>query len=348
MICTRFTNSLRIENDGTMYPCCAMQGAPRFQSESTMRSSVWYATLSDKFEADIWPNECAECRYREENHLSSLRERVNFYALPNIERHTDFLTVDISFDTICNAACQHCNASHSSLIAKLYKFPASASITSFPPEIDKTRVGVMDIMGGEPAVSLNVSRFLTHDIFEFPNLQEVGLNTNGSRILTNLEPMLDKGIRVRVTMSMDGTDRLFEYNRYPIKWGKFTNTMQHYLSLRDKYPDLFILYANMVISSLSVLSLPAAIDYCASIDVELKANLIEQPSEWRVQNNNVLTRAAKHQLLSSSLSEVAKIWPIIASEELDVTAEFTAHVVKSDKTLGMRFNDYYAEYGVQI
>lgn len=95
MLCTRLTNNLRIETDGTMYPCCAMQGAPRFKSEAEMRQSDWFGLITGQFQRDEWPIECRECQKFEAAKLSSLRERVNFYAFPNIEKRKDFLNIDL-------------------------------------------------------------------------------------------------------------------------------------------------------------------------------------------------------------------------------------------------------------
>ena len=59
------------------------------------------------------------------------------------------------------------------------------------------------------------------------------MNTNGSRMIDEIITLLKKKIMVIVTISFDGIDNIHDYVRWPIKWEKFTKTVEKYKKLQS-------------------------------------------------------------------------------------------------------------------
>jgi len=54
------------------------------------------------------------------------------------------------------------------------------------------------------------------------------MNTNGSRMIKEIEDVLKRNIMVIVTMSLDGIGSVHDYTRWPIKWTDYKNTVKAY------------------------------------------------------------------------------------------------------------------------
>ena len=63
----------------------------------------------------------------------------------------------------------------------------------------------------------------------------VRINTNGSRIIPEIEQLLQQKTMVIVTMSFDGVDNVHDYVRWPIKFKNFKKTLEYYKALQKKY-----------------------------------------------------------------------------------------------------------------
>jgi sulfatase maturation enzyme AslB (radical SAM superfamily) len=90
------------------------------------------------------------------------------------------------------------------------------------------RIVHLDINGGEPSASKNYKNILKNPP---TNVQSIRINTNCSIVIDEVEELINKGIKVTVTVSLDGIDKVHDFVRWPIKWDNFYKNLMHYRTI---------------------------------------------------------------------------------------------------------------------
>jgi sulfatase maturation enzyme AslB (radical SAM superfamily) len=156
--------------------------------------------------------------------------------------------------------------------------------------LPQDRIIELDVNGGEPTASKNYKKVLT----ELPdNVKIVRMNTNGSRMIDEIEQVLKRNIMVIVTMSLDGIGDVHDYTRWPIKWVNYKKTVDAYKSLQKQYKLLQLDFWTTV-SCLNVRNLPDIINFAKNKDVPHDWAFLDQPSVLNVRYTNRFTSMAKH------------------------------------------------------
>jgi sulfatase maturation enzyme AslB (radical SAM superfamily) len=132
-------------------------------------------------------------------------------------------------DNVCNSACQTCNENLSTKIGSLksqdyIRIDNSNRFWSLPLD----RVVHLDINGGEPSASKNYQDVLQNIP---PNIKSIRINTNCSTVMSEISNLINRGIHVTVTVSLDGIEAVHDYVRWPIKWDKFYKNLMTYKNL---------------------------------------------------------------------------------------------------------------------
>jgi sulfatase maturation enzyme AslB (radical SAM superfamily) len=204
-----------------------MIGAPEFNNLVEMESSEWLLVTKKMFEQDIWPRECIRCQQTESIKNSSIRlDSINFDVT---QKQKDYLIVGGVLDNTCNSACLTCNEQLSTKIGSLKSknYPIIDNTNHFWT-LPQERIVHLDINGGEPSASKNYKQVLAN----LPkNVKSVRVNTNGSLIIPELEDIVSRGIKVTVTVSLDGIGEVHDRVRWPIKWNKFYTNLMKYKSM---------------------------------------------------------------------------------------------------------------------
>ncbi len=231
MYCPRLEHFTRLNRNGSVGKCGHMLNAKGFDTLEALDQSKWLQDVKDKMSKDQWPAECLRCEKSEKVKGESVRTN-------SIERHkilkplrNDYLIVGGVLDNICNSACQSCNSNLSTKIGALESkkdFPRVDNYDVFK-KLPQERIIEFDVNGGEPTASKNYKKILK----DLPvNVKIVRMNTNGSRMISEIEDVLKRGTTVIVTMSLDGIDKVHDYARWPIKWTDYVKTMEAYLELQ--------------------------------------------------------------------------------------------------------------------
>ena len=214
MQCPRLDHFVRLNHTGKFGKCGHMTNAKEFSNINDMQNSEWLNDVKRQMENDQWPSECVRCEMTEKTSNTSIR-------LDMIERdrilksiNKDYLIVGGVLDNVCNSACQSCNADHSTKIGSLqnknYKKINNYDLFFQLPQGKITEV---DVNGGEPTASPNYKKLLRN----LPaSVKIIRINTNGSKIISEIVPLLERDIRVIITLSFDGTEHLHDYIRWPI------------------------------------------------------------------------------------------------------------------------------------
>ena len=326
MYCPRLDHFARLNADGTLGRCGHMTTVKGFGSFESMSNSAWLTEKKNQMQRNEWPDECHRCQQSEEMTGESVRTK-------SIERHKlflpvkeDYLIVGGVLDNVCNSACQTCSSQLSTKIGSL-EFKNYPKVDNFSKfwEIPQNRILEVDVNGGEPTASKNYKKLLT-DLP--PNTKIVRMNTNCSRIIPELEDVLKKNIMVIVTISLDGIGKVHDYVRWPIKWDKFTQTVNTYKEMQSNYKLLQLDFWTTV-SCLNIKQLPDILNYAKNKKIPHAWALLNNPDVLNVKYSNPFTEAA------SSYA------PNTIAVERDNTEELFSFMTRQDTLRGIEHRDYF-------
>jgi MoaA/NifB/PqqE/SkfB family radical SAM enzyme len=249
-----------------------MVNAPKFNSLAEMDSSLWLATIksTDK------PSECVRCFETEASQGISIRKHAISFDADQTQQ--DYLIVGGVLDNLCNSACMTCNEQLSTRIGSLKsrQFPIIDNSDRFW-QLPLDRIVHLDINGGEPSYSKNYKYILAN----LPvSIKSVRLNTNCSTVLTELLPLVERGIDVTVTVSFDGMGEVHDFVRWPIKWDKFYENLMTYKTM----PVRLNLWTT--VSVLNQHQLPDLIAFANSHGIDHEYAYLKQPAVLDVDNKD--------------------------------------------------------------
>lgn len=196
-----------------------------------------------------WPQGCVGCKARYERNLASQREHytqlLKDYALLESVNTSDeappIFHLDLSFSNICNLACRTCSSTFSNKwsLVEQHLNTLGLVLGSQPSGQEGGRGGAgralpensfsklithpslfadlrsLTIKGGEPLLSKDLEPFLNMLVTRgYASKINLNITTNGT-IAPNqrLLGLLSEFASVRITVSVDGTGKLFEYIR---------------------------------------------------------------------------------------------------------------------------------------
>jgi len=297
-----------------------MINAPQFDSLEQMESSEWLASI--KSMPNTWPKECVRCQQTEQVNNTSIR--LNAIEFDKGQTRTDYLIVGGVLDNICNSACQSCNQNLSTKIGSLISrdYPIVDNSNAFW-QLPLDRVVHLDINGGEPSASKNYRNILKNIP---PSVTSVRINTNCSTVITEIEHLLDRGIHVTVTVSLDGIGLIHDYIRWPIKWQNFERNLLTYKSM-----NITELNTWTTVSALNIGDLKNIFAYTRDQGINHSWALLEQPDVLNVKYNNHFTRTA----------DVPDRLKSIVGNNKDNTVELQLWTYQQDQLRGIKLWDYY-------
>ena len=276
MRCPRLDHFVRFNPNGTVSRCGHMVAPAQFDSLLDMDSSVWLRKVREKFDQGQWPTECRRCEQTEALNDTSIR--LNAIEFDKQQTQSDYLTVGGVLDNVCNSACLTCNEDLStkigSLISRQYKIVDN---TNRFWELPQYRIVHLDINGGEPSASKNYKQVLAN----LPaNVKSIRLNTNCSTVLEELLPLIERGIDVTVTVSLDGIGAVHDFVRWPIKWDTFYKNLMTYKSM----PVNLNLWTT--VSVLNVDDLVNIVAFAREHGIDHSYAYLKQPAELDVKNSS--------------------------------------------------------------
>lgn len=321
MYCPRLDHFVRLNPSGQVSRCGHMTGNPEFDSLDSMDHSQWLYQVKQQFAQDQWPAECTRCQQTEQ--LAQTSIRLNSIQFHNKQQRSDYLVVGGVLDNVCNSACQTCNQTLSTKIGSLYqrdyiKINNADQFWNLPLH----RVVHLDINGGEPSASKNY-RYLLANLPD--SVRSVRVNTNCSTVITELAQVLEQGISVTVTASLDGVGVIHDYVRWPLKFDAFEKNLLTYQAMGVD------LNTWTTVSALNIGNLKNIREYVRKHKLKHSWALLEQPSVLSVKYSNHLTRTA-------DVPEDLK--PIVASDQ-DNTVELQLFTAQQDTLRGIRLWDYF-------
>jgi len=281
MQCPRLDHFVRLNPNGTVSRCGHMVNPPQFKSLSEMESSNWLSSIRNK----LWADECVRCRETEALHEDSIRiHTIRFHQSQTVP---DYLMVGGVLDNICNSACLTCDENHSTKIGSLKSrvYPMVDNTDKFW-NLPLHRIVHLDINGGEPSASKNYRSILKN----LPkNIKSVRINTNCSIVIDEIEELIDKGIKVIVTVSLDGIQDVHDFVRWPIKWDKFYENLMYYKAVKG-----IALNTWTTVSALNIHDFTNIKQFVSKYQLQHSYAFLHNPDPLNVKYENNLTSTYKN------------------------------------------------------
>lgn len=280
MKCPRLDHFVRFNHNGTVSRCGHMVKPPQFATLTEMDESLWLRNVKLYMHKGLWPAECNRCKQTEVTDNTSIR--LNSIEFDKKQTKDDYLIVGGVLDNICNSGCLTCDENHSTKIGSLKSrtFPIVDNTNRFW-QLSMERIVHLDINGGEPSASKNYKEVLKNLP---PNVQSVRINTNCSIVINEIDDLLERGVSVTVTVSLDGIEEVHDFVRWPIKWDKFYENLMFY-----KSKDQIDLNTWTTVSALNIGNFVAIKQFTANQQLNHSYAFLHNPDPLNVRYKNNLT-----------------------------------------------------------
>lgn len=280
MKCPRLDHFVRFNSNGTVSRCGHMVNPMQFESLKAMDESIWLHNIKLNMAEGVWAKECIRCKETEDNNNTSIR--LNSIEFDNRQTMPDYLTVGGVLDNICNSGCLSCNENHSTKIGSLKSklYPIIDNTKRFW-QLPTERIVHLDINGGEPSASKNYKSILQN----LPvNVKSVRINTNCSTVIEEIYSLIDRGIKITITVSLDGIEDVHDFVRWPIKWDKFYQNLMQYKSIPNIELNTWT-----TISSLNLHNFNTIKQFTIDNNIEHSYAFLHSPEVISVKYQNNLT-----------------------------------------------------------
>ena len=326
------------ENQTAVMNCCVMTDAPLFDSYDEMMGSEWLATTKKLFASDQWPAECVRCKDQEEIGLKSDRlQWTDFHKDLLIDHGSDYLTVSMMLDNICNTACQFCSPHISSKLASLQPVPLKIrQVGSYEEKLPLHRITQIDLEGGEPSNSKNVKQLLTN----LPQrVNTIKMYTNARSFLDELVPVAERGINIQISISLDGVGAVQEYIRWPTQWSEFCETIEQYKELQIRFPDTVSLCFKTTTCALNIADVPNIINFAEKQNIVHSMSQLAYPQALHISYENSYTISARKQLEKSPSELCQKLAQGVATQK-ENQQEIDKFIDQQDTLRKISIKDY--------
>lgn len=232
------------------------------------------------------PDACKKCWDLEDQNITSDRQLKNqsydFYADRDIRyveqdcRSGNYGTeiLKIYTSNLCNSTCVTCAPFASSAWSSLLKIHDKKSVISDESinEIDWSKIKILTFVGGEPLYEKKNFAILKKLIDVGNQDCFVSFTTNGSVTLTsNQIDILTKFKNVNYCISIDGTNKVFEYLRYPLSWDVLLTNLDFFRSISDSVS------VSYTISNLNLIYHTETVAWFQSQKLNFNHNLVSRP-----------------------------------------------------------------------
>lgn len=236
--------------------------------------------------AGVQSSACARCWAAESKGESSRRQQKNVLAdilydlsIENIQQQCTEYTptiYQVTTSNVCNAACIMCSDTWSSKWETLLGKAKKRTITDdMLDEIDFDTARFVELLGGETLLerkNIELLERLNSDC-------TVSLITNGSIELSDrMYTVLKKFKKLIICVSIDGTERVFEYQRWPLKWDVLLENLEKFKQLQCE------LSVNFTLTNVLLPYKQQTIDWFESQNLNYSITEVERPSFFSPRN----------------------------------------------------------------
>lgn len=304
------------------------------------------------------PIECSKCWRLEDTGAKSDRQVKNSTLDWVLDKDLQFIEQDarngkseivmlkLTTSYTCNATCVSCNSKSSSswhqldkkifniVPEKKYKF---INIESVQKKVDFKNLKMLSLLGGEPLYEKKNFDFLEHLLEIGNDTVFLSMVTNGSvKLTSHQKTVLSKFKNINFSVSIDGTEQVFEYLRYPLIWDDLVNNLTFFREVSDN------ISSNYTISNLNVIYHNQTVDWFNKEKINFSNNIVYAPA-W-LQPKVLPTNAIAH--LKSALNPTDYNMLVgNRNEELcqQLFDQFLLEIKNQDNAKGINLKDYLPE-----
>ena len=317
MHCKYLTNGIRINEDGTVVPCCAFTGNIGIRYTNDFKLDEYLTTsalknLQDQLAQDQWPTSCITCREQEAIKNPSLRQRSTIEI-------NDGLMLDVVIGKECNSDCVMCYSGQSSKIASRLRHHAPTfnvpnedqywstianidgnwvddfnfwkQLSNLFPKIEKIK-----FLGGEPLLNKKFWNWLESDIvLQKKKDKKFELVTNASIINDTKMHLFTGWKNASIALSVDAIGNEYEWIRQGLSWNSVNANSKKFQVLTDVYTSI-----HSTINLYNIAVIADLLKWVADNDLLITMTLVHSPSLLSI-------KYAPIDILNNTLDELKSI-----------------------------------------
>jgi molybdenum cofactor biosynthesis enzyme MoaA len=281
------------------YQICCQHPVPaehrkniKFVSHAEWQNNQYLNEVRTSFEQGIEHPGCNACWQQEDLNLSSLRQiqAQEYRILGATPFQQKFLNVEISVGNLCNLSCIMCDEESSSAIlsenqrlniskSNQQDFAWSDSAFDHLEQILSLAPRVVNLRGGEPMYNKKildiVNQFPKHHL----KSTMLHLSTNATRWSDEWQNALKKFRLVRIMLSIDAVDSLFEYIRYPADFSQVEENIKKIASNSNIKPVIHATVQNLNVGSIGKL-----VQWAQYMNIHLIMDMLTYPAYLQITN----------------------------------------------------------------
>lgn len=264
-------------------------------SYEAWRDSKYLSNVQESFRKDLKHPGCKICWDLENVNQSSYRHRIlKEYSILNVNNINDAteypVNIEINLGNLCNLKCLMCAEwNSSSILAENIKlginqyqqqdFHWSPQAFEHLEKILSHQPKVIHIRGGEPFYNKDLLKLVENLPEDTCRKSLLHITTNATQWSNTWAEALKKFRLVRMMISLDATDDLYEYIRYPAVWSEITSNINDI----KKYSN-FKLLVHTVVQNLNILHLGKLIKWCQRNNLYIQFDQITEPDYLQICN----------------------------------------------------------------
>jgi molybdenum cofactor biosynthesis enzyme MoaA len=304
-----------IRTNGAFDICCTHKTPPdaliNINSADHHRwiESEYVTEVRRSFESDQRHPGCRDCWEREDAGFDSLRVRTQReYAIYPRKATRPIKNIELQLGNLCNLQCLMCNEHDSSAILaenirlginQIQQSDMTWNDVAYEnlERLMLEKPYVLNIRGGEPLYNKKLLKLVTEIPDSHARDMVLQIVTNATNWDERWRQALARFALIRFVFSLDATDKLFEYIRYPASWTQVTKNIESIMTLANVK-----CMVNCVGQNLNISDLEPLIDWCESRSLYLQIHIIDKPDHLQIQN----LPAAQKSLAISNLQKLAQ------------------------------------------
>jgi molybdenum cofactor biosynthesis enzyme MoaA len=256
-------------------------------------SSDYLKSVQESFKNDEKHFGCQTCWLSEKEGVQSLRNKaINEYRLLGGKQFEQKLIgIELQLGNLCNLGCLMCSPVESSYILseniklgldnlnkKDFKWNTT-HINELKTIFDQD-IRLLNVRGGEPLLNKQLLDFCKWIPKEKANKMILQITTNATVWNTEWEKIISKFRLVRFMFSIDATDKLYEYIRFPAKWKNTKNNIIKMMSYINVRPMI-----NCVVQNLNVANMQPLLEFAIEHNLHIELTPVYGTKEFlRAEN----------------------------------------------------------------
>jgi len=303
---------------------------------------------------------CVSCWNNESQGIQSYRQRIlQEYKILGATNppQEKLLNIEVAVGNLCNLSCLMCNEINSSVILaeniklKINQYSQKDfnwdenNFVALSKNL-KLKPKVINLRGGEPLYNKKIFRLLDSFDPEFVKDTVIHITTNATVWDQKWADVLSKFKIVRMMFSIDATDALYNYIRYPGDFLQVHNNVNAIVSYKNIKPLI-----HATIQNLNVLYLEDLIDYSKKLGVYLEFDIVTHPDYLHFTNlpPNIKAKAIEYlkNLVSKPLDshlaiELSRYISILeqSTTDFNLWQSFLSNISIRDNLRGNSFKDF--------